>query len=143
MILVINAHLYIFISELRRGIQLIMIKPFLQTITDFFKRQTRISETDVTHAYLDEGQQHLEMIMKNIHEAVITFSVEGEIMSVNKAAKKMLLINEDNQSLDCYLKSFDLQNNIFEFMQKIKNEKITAKNTPRFNTIEATPAETP
>ena len=100
-----------------------MIKPFLQTITDFFKRQTRISETDVTHAYLDEGQQHLEMIMKNIHEAVITFSVEGEIMSVNKAAKKMLLINEDNQSLDCYLKSFDLQNNIFEFMQKIKNEK--------------------
>lgn len=125
----------LFIRELPRGIQLIMIKPFLQRFADFFKRKERALDIEVIHADLDEGKQHLEMIMQQIHEAIITFSVDGEIMSVNKAAKNMLLINEENQSLDCYFKNFDLQNNIFEFMQKIKNEEKIGTNDLCFSSM--------
>jgi len=104
-----------------RGIQLIIIKTFLQRVAHFFKGEERKVENGSRHVALDDGQQHLEMIMQHILEAIITFTVDGEIISVNKAAKEMLLINEESQSLDCYLKSFDLQNNISEFIQRIKN----------------------
>jgi PAS domain S-box-containing protein len=102
---------------------LIIIKTFLQRAALFFKREERKVENCINHVALDADLQHLEMIMQNIREAIITFSVDGEILSVNDAAKEMLSINQDSQSLDCYLSGFDLKNNISKFIQEIKNQQ--------------------
>ncbi len=95
----------------------------------FFKRnEYKLKrEIRVNHAALDHYQQHLEMIMDNVHDAIITFSVDGEILSINKAAKDMLLIEASNQSrnqsIGSYLKGFDLQNKILDYMAKVKNNQ--------------------
>jgi two-component system sensor histidine kinase/response regulator len=101
---------------------LIIFKPFLRHAAHYFKRseQTLKREIRLNKATIAEYQQHLEMIMDSVHDAIITFSVDGEILSINKAAKEMLLIEGDSQSIGCYFKGFDLQNTILDYMQKVK-----------------------
>ncbi|MEH6449561.1 MAG: PAS domain S-box protein [Oleispira sp.] len=104
---------------------MIIFKRFFQEFTHFFNRKERKLEYEikVNHAAMDQSQLHLEMIMDNVHDAIITFSVDGDILSINKAAKEMLLIEEKSQTIGCYLKGFDLQNKILDYMQKIKNQQ--------------------
>jgi sensor histidine kinase regulating citrate/malate metabolism len=68
---------------------LIIFKSFLQRITHFFQGK---------EAELTQGHQDLAMIMAHVHEAIITFSVAGHILSINNAAKSMFLIDAFNRS---------------------------------------------
>ena len=106
---------------------MIIFKPFLRRAVHFFKRnQIKLErELRLNTAELDHYQQHLEMIMDNVNDAIITFNVEGEIISINKAAKKMLLIDQQTQAIGCYFKGFDVQNAILDYMQKVKHEQRT------------------
>ena len=104
---------------------MIIFKAFFRRAARFFnssKHQLKRELRD-KHATLDQYQQHLEMIMENVHDAIVTFSVEGEILSINKAAKDMLLIDEESQSISCYFKGFDLQQKIIDYMQKVKDHQ--------------------
>ncbi len=104
---------------------MIIFKPFFRRAAHFFDRGKHQLKRELRdkHATLDQYQQHLEMIMENVHDAIVTFSVDGEILSINKAAKEMLLINEESQSISCYFKGFDLQQKIIDYMQKVKNHQ--------------------
>jgi len=97
----------------------------MQRAVHYFKRNERKlkHEIRVNKAALDHYQQHLEMIMDNVHDAIITFSVDGEILTINKAAKAMLMIEVNSQSIGSYLKGFDLQNKILDYMQKVKHHQ--------------------
>ncbi len=101
---------------------MIIFKPFLRRAARYFKRGDNSLKRHIqlNNVAMDQYQQHLEMIMENVHDAIITFSVEGEILSINKAAKEMLLIDDVSQSIGCYFKGFDLQNKIIDYMQKVK-----------------------
>jgi two-component system sensor histidine kinase/response regulator len=101
---------------------LIIFKPFLRRVAHYFKRNEHSlkRETPLDKVTTDQYQQHLEMIMDNVHDAIVTFSAEGDILSINKAAKEMLLIDEKSQSISCYFKGFDLQNTILDYMEKVK-----------------------
>ena len=107
---------------------MIIFKPFLRRAAHYFKRSEHKLKREIrlNKASIDQYQQHLEIIMDNVHDAIITFSVDGEILSINKAAKDMLLIAENSQSISCYFKGFDLQNTILDYMQKVK-----LKQTPK------------
>jgi PAS domain S-box-containing protein len=94
---------------------LITFKAFFSRAVHFFCRSK--------HANLDQYQQHLEMIMENVHDAIITFSVDGEILSINKAAKEMLLIDQKSQSIRCYFNGFDIQKKIIDYMEKVKQHQ--------------------
>jgi PAS domain S-box-containing protein len=76
------------------------------------------------NAIHDHSQHQSDMILESVHDAIITFSVEGEIVSINKAAKTMLMIEGDSQSIGCYLKGFDIQQKILDYMGKVKNQQV-------------------
>jgi two-component system sensor histidine kinase/response regulator len=97
-----------------RGIKLIIFKSFLQRITHFFQRK---------EAGLIQGHQDMAMIMEHVHEAIITFSVGGHILSINKAAQSMFLIHDKCQPLDHYLIGLDLQNSILDYTAKVENQQ--------------------
>lgn len=104
---------------------MIIFKRLLQGFTHFFNSKERKHEREinVNRAAKNQSRQHLQMIMDNVHDAVITFSVDGDILSINKSAKEMLLIEEKSQAIGCYLKCFDLQNKILDYMEKVKNKQ--------------------
>jgi two-component system sensor histidine kinase/response regulator len=93
---------------------LIIFKSFLQRITHFFQGK---------EAELTQGHQDLAMIMAHVHEAIITFSVAGHILSINNAAKSMFLIDDTYQPLDHYLTGLDLQNLILDYTAKVENQQ--------------------
>lgn len=105
---------------------MIIFKPFLRRAKHYFKRNERQLEHQlrINHVALTQYQQHLEMIMDNVSDAIITFSVDGEILSINKAAKEMLKIDNNSQSIGCYFNGFDIQTKILDYMQKVKNNEV-------------------
>ena len=93
---------------------MIIFKSFLQRITHFFQRK---------EGGLIQGHQDMAMIMEHVHEAIITFSVSGRILSINNAARSMFLIHDKCQPLDHYLIGLDLQNSILDYTEKVERQQ--------------------
>ena len=104
---------------------MIIVKSLIKRITQLFNRHQRTLECVVKLDSADGVQypQHLEMIMDNVHDGIISFSADGQILCLNKAAKNMLLINDKSLLISRYFKSFDSHDNIQNYLDKFKSQQ--------------------
>lgn len=104
---------------------MILFKPFwrkaLTALNPLAKRHKQVKEElKITTGLLNKYEQHLDMIMDNVLDAIITFNTEGDITSVNLAAKSMLHIDDENHhKITSYFHGLDIQNKFIDFMSEL------------------------
>lgn len=83
----------------------------------------------------DQYMKHLEMIMDNVHDGIVSFSPEGKILCLNSTAKKMLLIDDLELPISCYINNFTTHDNILEYLNKITSDQYLETQSFSFRTV--------
>ena len=83
----------------------------------------------------DQHIKHLEMIMDNVQDGIISFSPEGKILCLNSTAKQILLIDNLELPISCYIENFSTHDNILEYLDKIPSDQSSDNHSLNFRTV--------
>ena len=83
----------------------------------------------------DQHIKHLELIMDNVQDGIISFSPEGKILCLNSTAKQILLIDNLELPISCYIENFSTHDNILEYLDKIPSDQSSDNHSLNFRTV--------